>query len=56
VPDVLEVTASTDDGTVMALRHRELAVEGVQFHPASILTASGHQLMANFLAQVCAAA
>ena len=36
----------------MALRHRQLAVEGVQFHPESILTASGHQLMANFLAQV----
>ena len=52
VPDVLEVTATTDDGTVMALRHRELPVEGVQFHPESILTASGHQLMANFLAQV----
>jgi anthranilate synthase component II len=55
VPDVLEVTATTDDGTVMALRHRELPVEGVQFHPESILTASGHQLMANFLAQVTAA-
>jgi anthranilate synthase/aminodeoxychorismate synthase-like glutamine amidotransferase len=52
VPDVLEVTATTDDGTVMALRHRELPVEGVQFHPESILTSSGHQLMANFLAQV----
>jgi len=56
VPDVLEVTATTDDGTVMALRHRELPVEGVQFHPESILTASGHQLMANFLGQVTAAA
>src|SRR5207249_4157717 len=55
VPDVLEVTATTDDGTVMALRHRELPVEGVQFHPESILTASGHQLMANFLGQVTAA-
>ena len=54
VPDALEVTATTDDGTVMALRHRELPVEGVQFHPESILTASGHQLMANFLAQVTA--
>jgi anthranilate synthase component 2 len=56
VPDILEVTATTDDGTVMALRHRELAVEGVQFHPESILTSCGHQLMANFLGQVTAAA
>ena len=52
VPDVLEVTATTDDGTVMALRHRRLAVEGVQFHPESILTSSGHHLMANFLGHV----
>jgi anthranilate synthase/aminodeoxychorismate synthase-like glutamine amidotransferase len=52
VPDVLEVTATTDDGTVMALRHRELPVEGVQFHPESILTRCGHELMANFLAQI----
>src|SRR5438445_127797 len=48
----LEVTATTDDGTIMALRHRELPVEGVQFHPESILTSCGHALMANFLAQV----
>ncbi|HKN50062.1 MAG TPA: aminodeoxychorismate/anthranilate synthase component II [Actinomycetota bacterium] len=52
VPPVLEITASTDDGVVMALRHRELAVEGVQFHPESILTHAGHQLLANFLALV----
>jgi anthranilate synthase component 2 len=50
VPDVLEVTAWTDDGIVMGLRHRELPVEGVQFHPESILTASGHDLLRNFLA------
>jgi anthranilate synthase/aminodeoxychorismate synthase-like glutamine amidotransferase len=49
VPDVLEITAETDDGLVMGLRHREADVEGVQFHPESILTAGGHQLVANFL-------
>jgi anthranilate synthase/aminodeoxychorismate synthase-like glutamine amidotransferase len=51
VPADLEVTATTDDGTIMALRHRRFAVEGVQFHPESILTTAGKQLMANFLAQ-----
>ena len=49
VPDVLEVTARTDDGVVMGLRHRELDVEGVQFHPESILTEHGHQLLRTFL-------
>ena len=49
VPEVLEVTAWTDDGLVMGLRHRELDVEGVQFHPESILTQDGHRLVANFL-------
>jgi len=49
VPDVLEVTATTDDGLVMGLRHRELDVEGVQFHPESVLTAAGHRLVDNFL-------
>ncbi|MDQ6947551.1 MAG: aminodeoxychorismate/anthranilate synthase component II [Actinomycetota bacterium] len=49
VPADLEVTASTDDGTIMALRHRRFAVEGVQFHPESILTTAGKHLMANFL-------
>jgi anthranilate synthase component II len=49
VPDVLEITAETDDGIVMGLRHRELDVEGVQFHPESILTAAGHDLLVNFL-------
>jgi anthranilate synthase component II len=50
VPDVLEITAETDDGIVMGLRHRELGVEGVQFHPESILTVAGHDLLRNFLA------
>ncbi len=49
MPDVLEITAQTADGLVMGLRHRELDVEGVQFHPESILTAGGHQLVGNFL-------
>ncbi|HEY4333968.1 MAG TPA: aminodeoxychorismate/anthranilate synthase component II [Ilumatobacteraceae bacterium] len=49
VPDCLEVTARTDDGIIMGIRHRELPVEGVQFHPESILTTAGHQLLANFL-------
>ncbi len=49
VPDVLEITASTHDGLVMGLRHRELPIEGVQFHPESVLTAGGHDLVANFL-------
>ncbi len=49
MPDVLEITAWTNDGLVMGLRHRELDVEGVQFHPESILTSGGHQLVANFL-------
>jgi anthranilate/para-aminobenzoate synthase component II len=50
MPDVLEVTAETDDGVVMALRHRRLPVEGVQFHPESVLTPTGKQLLTNFLA------
>ena len=49
VPAVLEVTAWTEDGLVMGLRHREVDVEGVQFHPESILTEEGHRMMANFL-------
>lgn len=49
LPEVLEVTAQTSDGIIMGLRHRDLEVEGVQFHPESILTASGHELLANFV-------
>ncbi len=49
LPDVIEVSARTSDGTIMGLRHRELAVEGVQFHPESILTTGGHRLLANWL-------
>jgi anthranilate synthase/aminodeoxychorismate synthase-like glutamine amidotransferase len=56
VPDVLEITAETADGTVMGLRHRDQLVEGVQFHPESILTPSGPTLLDNFLAQVAAQA
>jgi anthranilate synthase/aminodeoxychorismate synthase-like glutamine amidotransferase len=49
LPDVLEVTAETDDGVIMGLRHRTLPIEGVQFHPESILTGEGRSLLANFL-------
>ena len=49
IPDAVEVTATAPDGTVMGVRHRELPVEGVQFHPESILTVSGHDLLRNFL-------
>lgn len=52
VPGELEVTATTNDGVVMGLRHRTLAVEGVQFHPESILTPSGPTLLGNFLTRV----
>ncbi len=51
VPDCLIVSATTTDGIVMGLRHRDLPVEGVQFHPESILTKSGHTLIGNFLHQ-----
>ena len=49
LPDCLEITAWTDDGEIMGVRHKQLAVEGVQFHPESILTECGHDLLKNFL-------
>jgi len=49
IPDVLEVTARTAEGEIMGVRHKHLAVEGVQFHPESVLTPYGPKLMANFL-------
>jgi len=49
IPDSLEVTAWTDQGMIMGLRHKEYPVEGVQFHPESILTPVGHDLLQNFL-------
>jgi len=52
LPDVLEVTAETPDGVIMGLRHRELPIEGVQFHPESILTSVGKELLTNFLGAV----
>jgi anthranilate synthase/aminodeoxychorismate synthase-like glutamine amidotransferase len=52
LPDALEVTARTHEGEIMGLRHRELALEGVQFHPESILTEHGPQLVQNWLGQL----
>ena len=49
LPDCLDITAWTDDGEIMGVRHKELDVEGVQFHPESILTERGHDLLRNFL-------
>mgnify|MGYP003624356985 FL=1 len=49
LPDCLEVTAWTDDGEIMGVRHKTLDIEGVQFHPESILTERGHDLLRNFL-------
>jgi anthranilate synthase component 2 len=49
LPDCLDVTAWTEDGEIMGVRHKTLAVEGVQFHPESILTERGHDLLNNFL-------
>ncbi|QOY95147.1 aminodeoxychorismate/anthranilate synthase component II [Massilia sp. UMI-21] len=51
LPDCLEVTAWTDDGEIMGVRHKEYDIEGVQFHPESILSEHGHALLKNFLAR-----
>ena len=50
LPDVLEVTGHTESGVIMAVRHRELPITGVQFHPESVLTQGGHRLLANWMA------
>jgi len=49
LPDVLEVTATAPDGLVMGMRHREHPVEGIQFHPESVLSEHGHRLLGNWL-------
>lgn len=49
LPDCLEITAWTEEGEIMGLRHKEYPVEGVQFHPESIITQNGHKMLANFL-------
>lgn len=51
MPSCLQITAATDDGLVMGVRHTTLPIEGVQFHPESILTAHGHAMISNFLAR-----
>ena len=49
IPDCMEITAKTSDGMIMGIRHRDYVIEGVQFHPESIMTGVGHLLLANFL-------
>ena len=49
LPDCLEITAWTEDGEIMGVRHKEYAVEGVQFHPEALLTEHGHDMLKNFL-------
>jgi anthranilate synthase/aminodeoxychorismate synthase-like glutamine amidotransferase len=48
-PDELEITAKTDDGLIMGLKHKQFEIHGLQFHPESILTSFGHKLIENFL-------
>ena len=52
VPDEIEVTGTTASGVVMAMRHREVDLEGVQFHPESVLTEGGHRMLANWLVRL----
>ena len=49
IPDVLAITATTENQEIMAIRHKELPIEGVQFHPESILTPEGSKIMRNFI-------
>jgi anthranilate/para-aminobenzoate synthase component II len=49
LPECLAVTAESEDGEIMGLRHRRFAVEGVQFHPEALLTQHGHKMLQNFL-------
>jgi anthranilate synthase component 2 len=49
LPESLSITAESEDGEIMGLRHRHLAVEGVQFHPEALLTEHGHEMLQNFI-------
>jgi para-aminobenzoate synthetase component 2 len=51
-PEQLEITATTDSGVIMGLKHKTAPIEGVQFHPESVLTENGHQLLANWLSEI----
>ena len=51
MPDELFVTGETDSGVIMGIRHRTMAIEGVQFHPESVLTQGGHRMLANWLTE-----